>query len=404
MATYSYTSPSSMTHGRYATGITLASNEYITNVSRATVSFITTQNAYKSGGIGFCFYIDGATSSYWYYNVLSGSTSPTSTSTYPDIQSWNYTATSRSNTDTDYGRGQQLYLYITSENTGGSVSANELIFSGAISFTITTGYISKNLTISSSANGTATADKSNPIAVGDTVTLTAIPYTGYAFSSWNSSPSVTITNNQFVMPNNNLTITPVFALQTNNIMIQSVTGGNASADKSNPVTYGDTVTLTATPDYGYAFSHWVTSPSITITNNQFVMPNSDVIITPVFSNDLFDITIQSVVGGNVTTNVSNPVEVGTTVTLTLSASSGYAFFRWSTDPYVEISSNNQFTMPHSDVLIVPIFKKISNSNNAGYYNGNTWDAVTPVYYNGSAWVECELERYNGTLWDNVDTM
>lgn len=66
------------------------------------------------------------------------------------------------------------------------------------------------------------------------------------------------------------------------ITVQVNGNGSASAS-STSVNEGTTITLSATPDDGYYFSHWnVTSGDITIKENQFVMPASDVTLMAIF--------------------------------------------------------------------------------------------------------------------------
>ena len=33
-----------------------------------------------------------------------------------------------------------------------------------------------------------------------------------------------------------------------------------------------------------------------------------------------------------------------------------------------------------------------------YYNGSSWQMVTPYYYNGTSWVQCTAQYYNGSSW------
>ena len=33
-----------------------------------------------------------------------------------------------------------------------------------------------------------------------------------------------------------------------------------------------------------------------------------------------------------------------------------------------------------------------------YYNGSSWQIVTPYYYNGTSWVPCTAQYYNGSSW------
>ena len=66
------------------------------------------------------------------------------------------------------------------------------------------------ITVHGSAGGTATADKT-AAAEGETVTITASPDSGYHFAGWSIvSGSVTIQNNQFTMPAENVEIQAVF--------------------------------------------------------------------------------------------------------------------------------------------------------------------------------------------------
>lgn len=66
------------------------------------------------------------------------------------------------------------------------------------------------ITVHASAGGTATADKT-AAAEGETVNLTATPASGYHFDGWSVvSGTVTIQNNQFIMPAGNVEIQAVF--------------------------------------------------------------------------------------------------------------------------------------------------------------------------------------------------
>ena len=70
--------------------------------------------------------------------------------------------------------------------------------------------VTYTITVHGSAGGTATADKT-AAAAGEIITLTATPASGYHFDGWNIvSGSVTIQNNQFTMPAENVEIQAVF--------------------------------------------------------------------------------------------------------------------------------------------------------------------------------------------------
>ena len=67
------------------------------------------------------------------------------------------------------------------------------------------------------------------------------------------------------------------------VTVGTATGGTASASPTSNISPGTQVTMTATPNSGYYLAGWTTSPNVTVTNNKFTMPASNVTITPVFA-------------------------------------------------------------------------------------------------------------------------
>ena len=119
-----------------------------------------------------------------------------------------------------------------------------------------------------------------------TVTLTPVPDEGYQFKEWQTvEGNVTVANNTFTMPSNNVTVKAVFEADTNYenpITVQTDGNGTASADAAKAAS-GTTVTLTATPNKGYIFKEWqVVSGNAAIENNQFTMPAGPVTVKAVF--------------------------------------------------------------------------------------------------------------------------
>jgi len=93
---------------------------------------------------------------------------------------------------------------------------------------------------------------------GMTVTLTAVPNTGYRFDHWSGSASGT-TNPVAVTMNGAKTVTANFVSGTGGPYTLTVNATNGSVtrapDQAN-YTSGTTVTLTAVPDAGYHFTGW----------------------------------------------------------------------------------------------------------------------------------------------------
>ena len=143
------------------------------------------------------------------------------------------------------------------------------------------------ITVQTDGNGTASA---SPIsaAQGEQVTLTAAPNEGYKFKEWQViSGNIAIENNQFTMPANPVTVKAIFEQKKYAITVQTDGNGTASASvasvKVTSAAKGEVVTLTAAPNEGYEFKEWqVVSGNITINDNKFTMPASEVTIKASF--------------------------------------------------------------------------------------------------------------------------
>ncbi|MBO4546749.1 MAG: hypothetical protein J5700_04135, partial [Treponema sp.] len=93
----------------------------------------------------------------------------------------------------------------------------------------------------------------------------------------------------FEMPNADITIKPTFesGATGRNITIKQSGNGSVSCAKTEGVMPGSTVVLMATPASGYGLKEFtVTSASetVAVSNNVFIMPDSDVSVSATFSN------------------------------------------------------------------------------------------------------------------------
>ena len=112
-----------------------------------------------------------------------------------------------------------------------------------------------NVTCKTSGSGTLKANKTTAYE-GQTVTLTATPATGYKFSKYTSSPSVSISNNKFSMPTSNVTITAKFTNQNYNIATISEDSSKGTASGGGLYPFESTINIKATPKPGYKFVNW----------------------------------------------------------------------------------------------------------------------------------------------------
>ena len=226
------------------------------------------------------------------------------------------------------------------------------------------------VTVSNDGNGTGAATPSTA-AAGTTIILTAMPKEGYHFKEWQViSGGVTIKNNKFTMPDNNVEVKAIFEEDTppapteHTVTVTSGGNGTASASPAKAAA-GAEITLSAAPDKGYHLKEWqVESPAgLVITNNKFTMPDTNVAIKAIFEEDAppapteFTITVKT--DGNGTASASPAKAVaGAEITLSATPDRGYHLKEWQVEsPAGLVITNNKFTMPDTNVAIKAIFEE-----------------------------------------------
>ena len=226
------------------------------------------------------------------------------------------------------------------------------------------------VTVTSGGNGTASASPAKAVA-GVEITLNATPDKGYHLKEWQViSGGVTIVDDKFTMPNNNVEVKAIFEEDTppvpteHTVTVTSGGNGTASASPSKAVA-GAEITLSATPDKGYHLKEWqVESPTgLVITNNKFTMPDSNVEVKAIFEEDTPPVPTEHTVtvtsGGNGTASASPSKAVaGAEITLSATPDKGYHLKEWQVEsPTGLVITNNKFTMPDSNVEVKAIFEE-----------------------------------------------
>jgi uncharacterized repeat protein (TIGR02543 family) len=108
-------------------------------------------------------------------------------------------------------------------------------------------------------------------AYGEVVTLQATAATGYSFTGWSgdaagTSPTVSVTMNS------NKTVVANFTANTYTLTVNATNGSVSRTPDKTSYTYGEVVTLQATPATGYNFTGWSgdaagTNPTVSVTMN-----------------------------------------------------------------------------------------------------------------------------------------
>jgi hypothetical protein len=149
------------------------------------------------------------------------------------------------------------------------------------------------------------------------------------------------------------------------LQVNPAEGGTASANV-NTATAGTEIILTATPVHGYRFKEWqVVSGGVSISNNKFTMPATNVTVRAVFelesTEPTYTVTVINGSGGG-------RFAEGATVTITANKPpTGQHFSIWEmstslsfVDGTSETSSTAKFTMPAHSVTAKAIYRNTIN--------------------------------------------
>jgi len=182
----------------------------------------------------------------------------------------------------------------------------------------------------SAANGTVvkTPDKTSYTS-GETVTLQAVPNTGYKFVSWSGDLTGTANPTTLVM-NSNKSVTASFVANTYTLSVTAANGAVTKTPDKTSYLSGETVTLQAVPNAGYKFVGWSGDLSGTANPATLVM-NSNKSVTASFAANTYTLTINAT-NGAVTKNPDKAgYAYGEVVTLQAVPNQGYTFSGWSGD-------------------------------------------------------------------------
>ena len=231
----------------------------------------------------------------------------------------------------------------------------------------------------SSTEGSVTASATTSEA-GKPVTLNVSPQTGYRLKEGSlkvtdaNNENVTVNNNSFTMPASDVTISAEFEKipeTTYSVIINYQENGTVTANPSQKIKVGDTVTLTLNPNAGYSLKELtVNSTSGTVgytkvsdTTYTFKMPASNVGINVSYEKQQpashnINITSDNA-KGSVSASPAN-AQAGQTVTLTVKPNPGFELESLSVNgsPLTATNGVYTFTMPDGDVNVAATFKQL----------------------------------------------
>jgi hypothetical protein len=290
---------------------------------------------------------------------------------------------------------------------------NKVTYLGTIDVTGGTQY---NIDVTQTQHGTISAP--TQAYANSTVTLTATPETGYCLSGWTvkaGNQNITVTNNQFTMPESDVTVTATF-VQGLAVTLAPVTNGSISADPMYAL-QGMTVNLTATPSSGYNFDSWVVyktgdaNTTVTVNGNSFTMPNYPVTVCAVFLAPAGgDVTIGSGTSTNsyiptytyynysLTQQIYTSAEVGDAGTITAIAfkvANSKPADR-TIDVYLSHTSTSSFSGTSAWIAQSTSYRVFSGSVSFLSSGWTTITLDTPFEYNGTSNLLLTVDDNTGT--------
>ncbi len=244
-----------------------------------------------------------------------------------------------------------------------------------------------NIIIGESEHGSVSADFEKAPSY-EMIRLSAVPDEGYGFSEYvvtnADGNSVNVSNNEFSMPNKNVTVIGMFK-PLYKVNIETPDGnGTAEASKTEAIE-GTAVKITPSPDLGYRFDTITVTDKngneIDLNENSFTMPESDVTASVTFAEYTHKVNCTVDGPGKVTGNLY--ADEGDTVKLTATPDEGAELKSiYLIDEYgnsIELDGNNSFIMPDCDVNLFAAFEAKQYTITYEATNGTVTGKETAAY-------------------------
>jgi uncharacterized protein (TIGR02145 family)/uncharacterized repeat protein (TIGR02543 family) len=281
---------------------------------------------------------------------------------------------------------------------GATTSGSSITFNISGNVTLTANFLqvvgTHTLTVTAGIGGTVSPEGISAHSAGATVTVTAEAEEGYRFIGWTGAPQSVNSSEVSITFNMDSDITLIANFEeekeeeTHTLTVTAGDGGTVSPVGTSAHVTGTSITVTATPNEGYAFSGWSGTPAGASTSGNSITftINDNVTLTANFEQEIgtFMLTVTAGDGGTVSPEGVSAHSAGASVTVTATPNDGYTFSGWSGTPAGASTSGNSITFTINDnVTLTANFEQEEVTTYTLTVNANPATCATALTGGGS---------------------
>ncbi|MFA5107733.1 MAG: M14-type cytosolic carboxypeptidase, partial [Patescibacteria group bacterium] len=256
------------------------------------------------------------------------------------------------------------------------------------------------LTYTAGANGTITGTTPQTVNYGaDGTEVTAVPATGYHFTSWSDGVLTAARTDTNVT--DDITVTASFAINTYTLTYTAGANGSITGTTPQTVNYGaDGSEVFAVPDTGYHFTSWSDGVLTAARTDENVTGN--ISVTASFAINTYTLTYTAGANGSITGTTPQTVNYGADGTeVTAVPDTGYHFTSWSDGVLTTVRTDTNVT---ANVTVTANFAidTFTLTYTAGSHGSITGTTPQTVNYgaDGSEVTAVPATGYHFTSWSD----
>ena len=217
--------------------------------------------------------------------------------------------------------------------------------------------------------GSASHINPAPFYYGDTVDINASAFPHWDFVRWDgtgvTNPFASLSQVQMTADRN---ISAIFSEHEYNVNVTpindtyEITGGGTTTKTNGPYHFGDSVSIAATPNFGYQFSHWSGNGPENNNSTTTFSISGDHQVNGHFIAEQRNLNISANIGGTaqILENESPPYFFDGNYTIIATPSVGYEFNQWTSSTNSEnqldsTTSNNTSLILNEDINVTANF-------------------------------------------------